>query len=261
LLSAIVVVVGYSAVNQLAVFVGPAQASTEYRRHLRRSVALAAISKNEVRQAEKDAKLAVWAAQKLASEGAPQAAVMQAKADKAMQTLEALKQQFLEQEDGRPAVPVAVPVVPAPTAAAPIAAAPGGISKDDVEKAEKDARLFAWAAQKLASEGAPQTAMMQAKAEKAAQALEALTRQFQVQEAASKPGMAAVAPAAPAVASVAVSTAPSAEEVAAAKKTADLQAWAVKTLAAKGAPEAAAMQARAAASAQRYEALKAAYER
>jgi len=261
LLGAVVAVVGYSVVNPLAAFVGPSPTSTAYHCHLRRSVALAAISKDDVQQAEKDAKLAAWAAQKLASEGAPQAAVMQAKADKAMQTLEALKQQFLEQEDGRPAVPVAAPMVPAPAVATRItAAAPGEISKDDVEKAKNDARLFTWAAQKLASEGAPQMAMMQAKAERAAQALEALTRQFQVQEAASKPGMAAAAPPTLAVPSAAVSSAPSAEEVAAAKRTADLQAWALKTLVAKGAPEAAAMQAKAAESAQRYEALKDAYE-
>jgi len=260
LLSAIVAVIGYSAVSQLAAFVGPCPTSVEYQRHLRRSVAMAAISKDDVQQAEKDAKLAAWAAQKLASEGAPQAAVMQAKADKAMQTLEALKQQFLEEEGGRLAVPIAVPVMPAPTAAAPIEAAPGAISNDDVEKARKDARLFAWAAQKLASEGAPQSAMMQGKAEKAAQALEALTRQFQEQEAARKPGMAAATPPAPTVPSAAVSSAPSAEEVAAAKRTADLQAWALKTLVSKGAPEAAAMHAKAAESAQRYEVLKGAYE-
>jgi len=223
---------------------------------------LAAVSKGDVEKAEKDAKLAVWAAQKLAADGAPQAAMMQAKADKAVQAFEALRQQFQGQEGGSPAVPLTTFAAAAPAAAAPspAAAAPGAISKDDVEKAEKDARLFAWAAQRLASEGAPQTAMMQAKAEKAVQALEVLSQQFQEQEATSKAGMAAAAPPAQAVLSAAVSSAPSAEEVAAAKRTADLQAWALKTLVAKGAPEAAAMQAKAAESTQRYEALKGAYE-
>jgi len=221
-----------------------------------------AISKDDLEKAEKDARLFVWAAQKLASEGAPQAAAMQAKADKALQALEALKQQFQGQE-----VPASAPAAPVLAAAAPAvaAAAPGGISKDDVQKAEKDARLFVWAAQKLASEGAPQAAAMQAKADRAVQALEALQRQFQGQEAARTPAMpVAAAPLAVAATSMApaaaVSSAPSAEEVAAAKKAADLQAWALKTLVATGAPEAAAMQAKAAESARKYESLKAAYE-
>jgi len=263
---AIVAVVGYSSLNQLATFVGSSPASIDNHRHSHRSLSLAAVSKDDVQMAEKEAKLAVWAAQKLAAEGAPQATMMQAKADKAVQTLEAIKQQFQSQENGRPAAPVAAVAVPAPAAAAPIAAAtaaaPGVVSKDEVEKAEKDARLFVWAAQKLASEAAPQTAMMQAKAERAVQALEALKEQLQGQEAAGKAGMpnVAVSSAAPSVPAVAVSSAPTAEEVAAAKKAADLQAWALKTLVAKGAPEAAAMQAKAAESAQKYEALRGAFE-
>jgi len=229
---------------------------------LRRSVIMAAISKDDVQKAERDAKLAVWAAQRLASEGAPQAPAMQDKADKALQALEALKQQFQGQE-----VPALAPAAPVLEAAGPTlaAAAPGAISKDDIQKAEKDARLFVWAAQKLASEGAPQAAAMQAKAGKAVQGLEALQRQFQGQEAARTPAMpvAAVpsaASATPMAPAAAMSSSPSAEEVAAAKKAADLQAWALKTLVATGAPEAAAMQAKAAESARKYESLKAAYE-
>jgi len=258
LLGAIVAAVSYSALNHLAVFVGSSPTSTARGCNLRRSpVTLAAISKDDVEKAEKDAKLAVWAAQTLASKGAPQAAMMQAKADRAVQTMEALKQQFQAQEDGKPAVPVVAAAISAPSMAA---AAPGAISKDDLEKAEKDARLFVWAAQKLASEGAPQAAAMQAKADSAVQALEALKQQFQAQEAGGAPGVTVATPSAPVVPVAAASSAPSAEEVAAAKKTADLQAWALKTLVATGAPEAAAMQAKATESARQYEALKAAYE-
>eukprot|EP00418_Pyrodinium_bahamense_P018173 CAMPEP_0179123364 /NCGR_PEP_ID=MMETSP0796-20121207/58259_1 /TAXON_ID=73915 /ORGANISM="Pyrodinium bahamense, Strain pbaha01" /LENGTH=151 /DNA_ID=CAMNT_0020822007 /DNA_START=74 /DNA_END=526 /DNA_ORIENTATION=+ len=142
-LGVIVAIVACSALNQLAAFVGPSPASTGYRRHWRRVVIMAAISKDDVQKAERDAKLAVWAAQRLASEGAPQAPAMQDKADKALQALEALKQQFQGQE-----VPALAPAAPVLEAAGPTlaAAAPGAISKDDIQKAEKDARLFVWAA-------------------------------------------------------------------------------------------------------------------
>jgi len=255
---AIAALVGYFVLNQFTAFVGPSPTSTGYRRQLRPSVIMAAISKDDVQRADRDARLLVWAARTLASKGAPQTDMMQAKAEKAVQVVEVLKRQFQEQEAGKPVVPaVLARAAPAYTAAA---AAPGAISKDDVQKAERDARLLLWAAQRLASEGAPQTGMMQAKADKALQALEALKQQFQKQEAARKSGARAAAPTTPVAPTYAMSLAPSAEEVSAAKKTADLQAWALKRLVAAGAPEAAAMQAKAAESARKYEALKAAHE-
>merc|ERR1711971_833718 len=177
-------------------------------------------------------------------------------ANTAAQALQALKQQFEEQESARkPGLQVASPVAAeAPAVAPPTAAvAPplGAISKEDVQQAEKDARLYVWAARTLAAKGAPQMDMMQAKADNAALALRSLKLKFEEQEAARKPTMGVFAPSTPAVAppaavspaaasSTSVSSSMlSVEEVAAAKKTADLQAWAAKTLAAKGLPEAA----------------------
>merc|ERR1719323_2675412 len=66
-----------------------------------------AASQAEIAAAERHAKLVMWAAKKATEEGMPQAAMMQAKADKAVQALEALKQA----ESG---------VAPAPVAAAPV---------------------------------------------------------------------------------------------------------------------------------------------
>lgn len=277
LAGAMLAVVGYLASNNFKTFVGSLPTSNTYRRDLHSSVLLNAISKGEVQQAEKDARLYAWAARTLAAKGAPQTDMMQAKANNAAQALQALKQQFEEQESARkPGLQVASPVAAeAPAVAPPTAAvAPplGAISKEDVQQAEKDARLYAWAARTLAAKGAPQMDMMQAKADNAALALRSLELKFEEQEAARKPTMGVSAPSTPAVAPPAAvspaaasstsvsSSMPSAEEVAAAKKTADLQAWAAKTLAAKGLPEAAAMQIKAAQSAQIYEELAAARE-
>merc|ERR1719195_1845559 len=47
----------------------------------------------EIAEAEKHVKLVTWAAKKAVEEGMPQAAMMQAKAEKAVLALEALKQQ------------------------------------------------------------------------------------------------------------------------------------------------------------------------
>merc|ERR1719189_1969619 len=71
------------------------------------------VSKEQVAEAEKRANLAVWAAKKTAEEGMPQASMMQAKADAAVQELAALKEALEQQEAAKP---VAAPVPSAPVA-------------------------------------------------------------------------------------------------------------------------------------------------
>merc|ERR1719226_170571 len=94
---------------------------------------------------------------------------MQAKADQAVAALEALK--------AGEAAPAMTPIAAAPVVAAPAASAPvatGTASKAEIAEAEKQAKLLLWAAKTTAAQGSPQAAMMQAKADQAVAALEAL---------------------------------------------------------------------------------------
>merc|ERR1719277_2479231 len=111
-------------------------------------------SKAEIAEAEKQAKLLMWAAKTTA--GTPQAAMMQAKADQAVAALEALK---AGEAAPAPAAVAAAPVVAAPVAAAPMASAPvatGAVSKAEIAEAEKQAKLLLWAAKTTAAQGSPQ---------------------------------------------------------------------------------------------------------
>merc|ERR1719436_1496905 len=124
-------------------------------------------SKAEIAEAERYAKLMLWAAKTTAAQGSPQAGMMQAKADQAVAALEALKA-----GESAPSAPVAsVRVAAAPTVAAVASSAP---SKAELAEAEKHAKLLLWAAKTTATQGSPQAGMMQAKADAAVAALEAL---------------------------------------------------------------------------------------
>jgi len=236
----------------------------------------AAPSREDVNAAQKEADLHIWAANTLAAEGNPQAAAMKAKADQKVQTFQTLKA-MLDGAGGAPAMAGAAPAA-APAYSAPMGvatgAAPtntmgmsGGPSKEEVEKAQKDADLFAWAAKTLAADGNPKAASMQAEADQKAQKYTALKAQLDAAQSgvafAAAPVAATSAPAAaPYVAPTkpvraAGGGAPSKEEVEAAKADADLYAWSASTLAAEGNPKAAEMQAKAAQKMQAYEALRA----
>mmetsp|Transcript_63842 Transcript_63842/g.177500 ORF Transcript_63842/g.177500 Transcript_63842/m.177500 type:complete len:388 (+) Transcript_63842:144-1307(+) len=132
----------------------------------------------------------------------------------------------------------------------------------EVAKAKAEADLATWACKTL--EGQPQQPAMQVKAQAKVQAYEALKAALEqgtsVAPAATVPA-AATPPAAQSAPTMTVAGIPSAAEVARAKDTADLTAWAAKTLKAKGDSRAVAMEAKAAADARIYEALKVAFEK
>jgi len=217
-------------------------------------------SKEDVAAAKKKADLMKWAAKTL--EGQPQAAEMQAKAEAKMHIYDSLKAAF---EQGAAVAPAAAAAAPPPAAAAPQPAAQsvgGNVpSKEEVAAAKKTADLAVWAAKAL--QGQPQAAAMQAKAEAALQTYESLKAACEQGAPAAPSAAAMAAPAAAAVPPPAAVSGkiPSKDEVAEAKKKADLNLWAANTLKAKGSPEAAAMEARATRKVQEYEALKAAFEK
>jgi len=143
------------------------------------ATAPSAVSKEDLAAAKHNAQLLTWAASKLASEGAPQAASMKAKADQAVAAFEALKQAQVSgaaaPAAATPAPVAAVPAVaPAAAAPPPVTWSPSGPSDKEVAKAKTDMELHEWAASTLASKGSLTAAAMQAKAEQSRQTYEAL---------------------------------------------------------------------------------------
>jgi hypothetical protein len=208
------------------------------------------VSKAEIAEAEKQAKLLMWAAKTTA--GTPQAAMMQAKADQAVAAWEALK---AGEAAPRPAA-VSIPVASAPVASAPVAMT-GTVSKAEIADAEKKAKLLMWAAKTTAQQGSPQAATMQAKANEAVAAWEALKAGETAAPPAAVSAPVAVAPVTP-VAVAPVVGAISKAALAEAEKQAKLLMWAAKTTAASGAAQAAQMKAKADAAVAAWEAMKAA---
>merc|ERR1719464_2461734 len=123
-----------------------------------------AVSKAEVADAEKHAKLVSWAAQKAVEEGMPQATMMQAKAAQANSALAALKEALEQQEAGKPAV---MPVPSAPAATTPVTpVAPSSAPNTaELEQVKKEMKLLLWAAKTTAEQGMPQAGMMKEKAD------------------------------------------------------------------------------------------------
>merc|ERR1719323_2875187 len=115
-------------------------------------------------------------------------------------------------------------------------------------------KLAVWAAKRTAEEGVPQAPMMQAKADEAVRAFDALREALEQQEA-SKPPVVPVAAAAPAEAPAAPASAaaPSHEELEEARKQMKLLQWAAKTAAEQGMPQADMMKGKAEAKTQEYE--------
>eukprot|EP00413_Alexandrium_margalefii_P025758 CAMPEP_0204560218 /NCGR_PEP_ID=MMETSP0661-20131031/32485_1 /ASSEMBLY_ACC=CAM_ASM_000606 /TAXON_ID=109239 /ORGANISM="Alexandrium margalefi, Strain AMGDE01CS-322" /LENGTH=274 /DNA_ID=CAMNT_0051567525 /DNA_START=51 /DNA_END=875 /DNA_ORIENTATION=+ len=137
------------------------------------------VSKEDLAAAKHNAQLLTWAASKLASEGAPQAASMKVKADTAVAAFEALRQ-----AQGAAPAAAAAPVAPAvsipvasPSVAAQVASSSSGPSDEDVAKAKADMELHEWAASTLASKGSLVAAAMQDKAAQSRQTYEALVAQ------------------------------------------------------------------------------------
>jgi len=191
--------------------------------------------------------LLMWSANKLASEGAPQAAAMKAQAEEAVAAFEALKQaQETGQAPSTPAMPapsaqaaaVPAPAPPAPAPPAPVGAAQSAaVSQADLEAARKNMELLVWSAEKLASEGAPQAAAMKVKADQAEAAFEVLQRAYDSGQAPS----AAAPPTVPEPAAVeqAPAAAPtvSQDDVERARKKAEYFSWSASQLASAGSPE------------------------
>jgi len=224
-------------------------------------------SKAEIAEAEKQAKLLVWAAETAAAKGMPQAAAAKARADQAVAKVQALKAQAGSgpaPSFSAPAAPVSTPVAaPAPVAAA----APAGASKAEIAEAEKQAKLLVWAAETAAAQGMPQAAAAKARADQAVAKVQAMKAQaeggpapsFSAPAAPVSTPVAAPAPvaAAPAVAAAAASSGASKAEIAEADKQAKLLVWAAETAEAKGMPQASMMRAKADQAVAALEALKA----
>jgi len=251
---AVLAALGYIVSTHLPAFVAPSAPRSTANSRFRSRVSLAA-TQADVDAAKKEFELKSWAANHLASTGSDQAAAAAARAQQAEAAYTALKAQV----DGQ-APPAAVPAARVPVAApaaAVSAAASSGVSKEDLAAAKHNAQLLAWAASKLASEGAPQAASMKVKADQALAAFEAMKQAGgAAPAAAASPVPVAVTAAAPAPPVPAGG--PSAEQLEKAKRDMELHEWAAGSLAGKGSPAAAAMQAKASQSRQTYEALLAA---
>merc|ERR1719195_905018 len=201
----------------------------------------------------------MWAAKKAAEEGMPQAAMMQAKADKAVQALEALKQ---EESGAAPAaIPAAPAAVPAAVSTIQTSVTSSPVTAEEVIELEARVKLLTWAAKKAAEEGMAQAPAAQVRADQAIQQLAQLKEQ-QEAEASGRPvtiepvssmpvAPVTAAPVAP-VAAPAVSMA----EIAEAEKHAKLVTWAAKKAAEEGMPQATMMQAKADQAIQALAALK-----
>merc|ERR1719287_31379 len=129
-------------------------------------VATSSVSAADLAEAKKRVDLLTWAANKLATEGSPQAATVKAKADQAVAAYNALK----AAKGGAGAPMAAAPMAAAPVAAAPMAAAPvaaGGASAEEIKEAKKQMELLVWAANTLAKQASPQAAAIKAKADMA----------------------------------------------------------------------------------------------
>merc|ERR550514_2613517 len=96
-----------------------------------------AASKAEIAEAEKHAKLLVWAAKTAAEKGYPQAAMMQSRADEAVAALEVMRALTKSGASGpsTPSAPVAA-VTPAP-----VSAPQGAPTKEELVQAKKQVDL------------------------------------------------------------------------------------------------------------------------
>eukprot|EP00425_Heterocapsa_triquetra_P022497 CAMPEP_0195154298 /NCGR_PEP_ID=MMETSP0448-20130528/183581_1 /TAXON_ID=66468 /ORGANISM="Heterocapsa triquestra, Strain CCMP 448" /LENGTH=704 /DNA_ID=CAMNT_0040193071 /DNA_START=91 /DNA_END=2202 /DNA_ORIENTATION=+ len=233
-------------------------------------------TKADIAAAKQKAQLLMWASNKLALEGSPDAPVM-AKADEAVAFLEALKNGDLLPGLATFKVSQTAPTAPAP--AAPVAV-PVVVSKEEIAAAKRKAQLLTWAADKVAGEGSPNALAIKAKADMATAEFEDLkSRQAAAKtarspvaaaQASAAPAEAAPAPESPVAASPAAAPVPAAAEapapapamdtssadIAEAKQKAQLLTWAAKKLSGEGSPDAAAMQAKAENAVRFLEALK-----
>jgi hypothetical protein len=228
---AILAFVGQVIFTQIAAFVAPSPSYGSSGHRLRSRVRLAA-SKAEIDAAKQHADLLQWAASTAAEKGLPAAVAMQAKADSAVAALEALKA-----GDSVPVAAAPATVAPAP---AVVPAASSGPSREAMAGAEKHVQLLLWAAKTAAEKGLPAAAAMQAKADHAAAALAALKAGDSAPVATTAVASAPVAPVAPTPPVVPVAA--SKAEIAEAERQADLLAWAARTAAEKGLPQALKMQ-------------------
>jgi hypothetical protein len=214
------------------------------------------VSDADLAEAKKRVELLTWAASKLASEGSPQASTVQAKADQAVASYNALK---AAKQGGGAAPAAAAPVAAAPVAAAPVAAAPvaaGGASAEEIAEAKKQVDLLTWAAKTLANSGSPQAAAIQAKADMAVATYNAMKQGGGARAAAAPAAAAAPVAAAPVAAAPALTPAVNPADITEAKKQMELLTWAADALAKKSSPQAAGMAAKAQQATAAYEALK-----
>jgi len=211
----------------------------------------------QIAEAKKQVNLLSWAADNAKKQGMPQAAMLQQKVADQTQAMQVLMNQQESAERG--GAVASAPVASAPVASAPVAApvaasfASGSTAdKKAIEEAQKTADMLTWAAKTCAEKGLPQAAMMQAKANDAVAAVEALKKGAPVPAATAPPSIAKedcfVPP---------TLTAPSKEEIKQAEKHAYLMSWAAETARKDGLPAAAALEAKALAAVKVVEDLKA----
>lgn len=262
---AILVVIAYVTLSQFAAFVNTAPPSHGVSsRQLRSRVRLGPF-KMQIAEAQKQVNLLTWAAAKAAEKGMPQATMLQQKARDETAALEVLKDAQVNAEKGGSATvaasPAAAPYV-APAAApmaAPVASGSGSAAnKEEIEAAKKRADMLSWAAKTCTAQGMPQAATMQAKANEALAAYEALKASGGGASAPVAYTPAPVAynpvedcPVSPTLAAV------SKEQIEEAEKHAYLLSWAAETAAAKGMPQASTMQQKAMAAVKALNDLKA----
>jgi len=206
----------------------------------------------QIAEAKKQVNLLSWAADNAKKQGMPQAAMLQQKVADQTQAMQVLMNQQESAERG--GAVSSAPVASAPVAASVAASVASGSTADKkaIEEAQKTADMLTWAAKTCAEKGLPQAAMMQAKANDAVAAVEALKKGAPVPAATAPPSIAKedcfVPP---------TLTAPSKEEIKQAEKHAYLMSWAAETARKDGLPAAAALEAKALAAVKVVEDLKA----
>jgi len=179
-----------------------------------------------------------------------QASTLKQKAADQAQALEVLKAQ--EKGGAVTAAPVASAPAAAQVAQPFVSGSAGEADKKEIQEAQRTADMLTWAAKACAEKGLPQAGMMQAKANDAVAALEALKKGAPVPAPTAPPSIAKEdCPVMPSLEGV------TKEQIREAEKHAYLLSWAAQTAAKQGMSQAPALQTKAMAAVKALEDLKA----